>query len=81
MISVVLMSRMQGDDNSDSLVTGTVTEALPNTTFMVVLEGGKQVLVYLSGKMRMNHIKVLVGDSVTLKLDSYGERGRIVRRV
>ena len=59
---------------------GTVIEALPNTLFKVALGNKQEVLAYLSGKMRMNRIKVMVGDTVTVLLDSYGGKGRITRR-
>ena len=60
---------------------GTVVEALPNTLFRVELEGSKEViLAYLAGKMRMNRIRVLIGDCVELELDPYGGRARITRR-
>jgi len=60
---------------------GIVLEAFPNTLFKVKLEGEKgEVLAYLAGKMRMNRIKVLVGDRVEVELDEYGGKGRIVRR-
>ena len=62
-------------------VEGTVTEALPDTTFRVKLKDGREVLAYLSGKMRMNYIKVMLGDKVTLELSSpEDKRGRIVFR-
>ena len=60
--------------------SGQVTEALPNTLFRVELPDGKEVLAFLSGKMRMNRIKVLIGDRVEVVLDPYGGKGRIVRR-
>ena len=59
---------------------GVVTEALPNAFFRVKLQG-EEILAYLSGKMRLNRIKVLIGDSVEVILDPYGGKGRIVRRV
>ena len=62
-------------------VNGTVIEALPDTQFRVQLENGQEVLVYLAGKMRMNYIKVMLGDKVTLELSPDGKRGRIVRRL
>ncbi len=69
-------------DDSKQTVRGTIEEALPNALFRVVLEeGGEQVLAYIAGKMRMHRIKVLVGDTVLLKLDPYGGRARIVRRL
>ena len=60
---------------------GTVDEALPNTLFRVTLLNGDKLLAYLSGKMRMYRIKVLVGDKVRVKLDSYGGKGRIIKRL
>lgn len=67
------------------IARGVVTEALPNTLFRVALEGkpeGEQeILAYLGGKMRMHRIKVLIGDKVEVVLDSYGGKGRIVKRL
>lgn len=71
---------MIGKERQDTVI-GTVTEALPNAFFRVSLEGDKEVLAYLSGKMRLNRIKVLIGDSVEVFLDPYGGKGRIVRRL
>ena len=60
---------------------GTVVEALPDTLFRVKLENSEEIiLAYLAGKMKMNRIRVLIGDSVELALDSYGGRARITRR-
>lgn len=62
-------------------VEGVVEEALPNTLFKVKINGEEEeTLAYLAGKMRMHRIKVLVGDTVTLQLDPYGGKARIVRR-
>ncbi len=64
------------------LARGVIEEALPNALFRVMLEEGHEtILAYLAGKMRMHRIKVLVGDVVLLKLDPYGGRARIVRRI
>lgn len=68
------------DQTKDSVI-GVVTEALPNTFFRVKLEDGTELLTYLAGKMRMNRIRVLVGDKVKLELDPYGGKGRIVQRM
>ncbi len=68
-------------ENEVQEVQGTVEEALPNTLFRVSLEGGEVILAYLAGKMRLHRIKVLVGDKVLLKLDPYGGKGRITRRL
>ena len=62
-------------------IDGQVVEALPNTTFKIALGDGKEVLAYLSGKMRLHHIKVMIGDRVTLELSPDRKRGRIVRRL
>ncbi|MFH0804437.1 MAG: translation initiation factor IF-1 [Candidatus Zambryskibacteria bacterium] len=59
---------------------GMVTEALPNAFFRVKLQD-QELLAYLSGKMRLNRIKVIIGDSVEVVLDPYGGKGRIVRRL
>ncbi|MEK7628136.1 MAG: translation initiation factor IF-1 [Patescibacteria group bacterium] len=63
-----------------SQTQGVVEEALPNTLFRVKLEDGTLQLSYLAGKMRLHRIKVLVGDRVTLQLDKYGGKARIVKR-
>ena len=52
-------------------VEGTVVEALPNTTFKVELENGHQILAHISGKLRMNYIKILPGDKVKVELSPY----------
>ncbi len=59
---------------------GIVEESLPNTLFRVSLDDGKIILAYLSGKMRMYRIKVLVGDKVNVIIDPYGGKGRIIKR-
>ena len=61
-------------------VEGVVIEALPNALFRVELKGGEGTIAYLAGKMRIHRIKVLLGDTVQVKVDPYGGRGRIVRR-
>jgi len=62
-------------------VEGTVVEPLPNASFRVELENGHKVLAHISGKMRMNFIKILPGDKVTVELSPYDlTRGRIVYR-
>ena len=62
-------------------VEGTVLETLPNAMFRVELENGHKVLAHVSGKMRMNFIKILVGDKVKMELSPYDlTRGRITYR-
>jgi translation initiation factor IF-1 len=62
-------------------VEGTVLEKLPNVMFKVELENGHIVLGHISGKLRMNYIKILPGDTVTLEMSPYDlSKGRIVWR-
>lgn len=62
-------------------VEGKVIEALPNTVFLVELENGHQLTAHISGKLRMNYIRILPGDKVNLELSPYDlNRGRIVWR-
>jgi len=62
-------------------VDATVLEALPNAMFRVALENGHQILAHVSGKMRMNFIRILPGDTVTIELSPYDlTRGRIILR-
>ena len=68
-------------DSQTPEIQGVVEEALPNTLFKVSLGNGEVVLAYLAGKMRLHRIKVLVGDKVLLRLDPYGGKARITRRL
>lgn len=61
--------------------TGLVKEALPGLAFRVSLESGEEILAYLAGRLKINRIKVLPGDRVTVELSPDGRRGRIVRRL
>ena len=62
-------------------VEGTVLETLPNTNFKVELANGHQILAHISGKLRMNYIKILPGDKVKVELSPYDlTRGRITWR-
>ncbi|CDE83411.1 MAG: translation initiation factor IF-1 [Clostridia bacterium] len=62
-------------------VEGTVIESLPNTNFKVELENGYVVLAHISGKLRMNYIKILPGDKVKVELSPYDlTKGRITWR-
>jgi translation initiation factor IF-1 len=67
--------------NEPNKVTGSVTEALPNTEFKVLLEGGNVIHTYLSGKMKINRIRVMVGDKVEVELNPYDGKSRLVRRL
>ena len=60
---------------------GEVLEALPNAIFSVKLDNGHQILAHISGKLRMNYIKILPGDKVTVAISPYDlTRGRIIWR-
>lgn len=57
---------------------GTITEALPNATFKVELSNGHEILAHISGKMRMNYIRILPGDKVRVEMSPYDlTKGRI----
>jgi translation initiation factor IF-1 len=61
---------------------GTVVETLPSTTFRVNLENGHEVLAHISGRMRVNYIRLLPGDRVLMELSPYDlTKGRIVQRL
>lgn len=70
-------------ENKDKIIVqGQVREALPNATFKVLLEDGREILAHLAGKMRLFYIRVLVGDKVKIELSPYDEtKGRIVQRL
>ena len=62
-------------------IEGTVVEPLPNATFKVELENGHNILAHISGKMRMNFIRILPGDKVTIEMSPYDlTKGRIIYR-
>ena len=62
-------------------VEGTVIEKLPNAMFQVELENGHQALAHISGKLRMNYIRILPGDKVTMEMSPYDlSKGRIIWR-
>jgi translation initiation factor IF-1 len=62
-------------------VEGTVIDALPNAIFKVRLDNGHEILAHISGKLRMNYIRILPGDKVTVELSPYDlTRGRITWR-
>lgn len=64
------------------VVEGVVQETLPSTTFKVKLENGHEILAHISGRMRVNYIKLLPGDKVILEMSPYDlTRGRITKRL
>ena len=70
---------MSKQDNIE--IEGTVVEALPNAAFKVQLENGKVILAHISGKLRMNYIRILPGDKITVELSPYDlTKGRITWR-
>lgn len=76
----------QTDNNKNSQksirLEGRVIEALPNAFFKVLLDDQKEIIGFLSGKMRMNRITILPGDKVTLEMSPYDQgKGRIVYRL
>lgn len=74
---------MNNKDEKALEAKGIITDALPNTLFRIKLDdsNNSEILAYLSGKMRMHRIRVLVGDKVLIKMDSYGGKGRIIKRL
>lgn len=61
---------------------GKVVETLPSTTFKVQLENGHEVLAHISGRMRVNYIRLLPGDKVMMEMSPYDlTRGRIIKRL
>ena len=77
---------MPQSKSSDLERTGVIVESLPNIMFRVKLDdppagGGGEILSYLSGKMRLHRIRVLVGDKVLLELEPYGGKARIIKRL
>ena len=65
----------------EEIVQGEVIESLQSAMFRVEFPDGKVLISYLAGKMRLHRIKVLVGDKVLVKLDPYGGKGRITKRL
>lgn len=73
---------MTKDNSQKQIVLARVIEALPNTFFRVKREDTEEeIMTYLSGKMRLNRIRVLIGDRVEVELDQYGGKGRIGKRL
>ncbi len=70
------------DDKELIRFEGTVLESLPSTTFRVRLENGHEILAHISGRMRVNYIRLLPGDRVTVEMSPYDlMKGRIVKRL
>ena len=72
---------MQDQHKKDNAISGIVTEALPHNFFKVGRDdSGEEMLTFLSGKMRLHRIRVLVGDRVLVEIDPYGGKGQIIKR-
>ncbi len=69
------------EESDIEIVEGRVVEALPSTLFRVDIGSGKEIITYLGGRMRIHKIKVLVGDKVSVQIDPYGGKGRIIKRL
>lgn len=70
-----------GDEKK--VAEGMIEEALPNLLYRITLDDGRSVIAYTAGKMKLNKIKVLVGDRVRVELDPYGGKAtnRLIRRL
>ena len=64
----------------EPIVKGFVTEILPNALFRVRLEDDRVIIAYAAGKLKINHIRIIAGDTVSLVLSPDGNKGRIVYR-
>lgn len=72
---------MGKEDKKNFRKTGIVIETLPSTFFRVRLDNGEEIIAHLAGKLRINRIKILAGDRVTVEITPYDEKkGRIVYR-
>ena len=75
------MALMLDEEMDENELEGTVVESLPNTMFMVDIGQGHTILAHISGKLRMNFIRILPGDKVTVQMSPYDlTRGRITWR-
>ncbi len=68
-------------NNQGDNVEGVVIETLPEAMFKVMLSDNSTVLAFLSGKMRLRRIRIIIGDRVLMKTDPYGGKARIFRRL
>jgi translation initiation factor IF-1 len=72
---------MTDKNNQGDNVEGVVIETLPEAMFKVMLSDNSTVLAFLSGKMRLRRIRIIIGDRVLMKTDPYGGKARIFRRL
>lgn len=72
---------MANKKDENIVLDGVISKVLPNATFEVSIEGGHIVMAHISGKMRMNYVKLIPGDKVAIELTPYDlKRGRIILR-
>ncbi len=76
----ILLFSMSDTPDPKNTQKAVVLDSLPNTMFRVRFEDGAEQIAYLSGKMKLHRIKVLIGDTVEVLLDPYGGKGRVVKR-
>lgn len=72
---------MPDTNNQGDNVEGVVIEALPEAMFKVLLADKSEVIAFLSGKMRLKRIRIIIGDKVIMKTDPYGGKARIFKRL
>jgi translation initiation factor IF-1 len=73
---------LKSDDKGIIETEGVIVEKLPNATFRVKLKTGKEIIAHISGKMRMNFIKLVVGDKVKIEISKYDlTKGRVTYRL
>jgi translation initiation factor IF-1 len=71
----------KGDNKNEEIVIGKVIETLPNAQFRVEFDSGETKICYLRGKMRLHRIRVMIGEEVEVRLDPYGGKGMIIKRL
>ena len=74
-------NKVKKEKNNGETQIGVVIENLPNAMFRIEYENGNEEIAYLAGKMKLYKIRVLVGDKVEVKIDQYGGKGRIIKRL
>lgn len=81
---ILLIIHMSNTSQQKETLQGVIIQSLPNAMFMVrhqTSDGeAKEILTYVSGKMTFNRIRILIGDRVTVEIDPYGGKGKIIRR-
>ena len=79
---IILLHLNMSDSKELVTLEGTVAETLPSTTFKVHLDNGHTILAHISGRMRVNYIRLLPGDKVLVEMSPYDlTKGRIIKRL